>query len=290
MKDFNKVLIVVNPISGGLDKEELLATIKKAILDKKAEPFLFKTTGKNDTEKLNAKIKEIQPDRILSVGGDGTIKLCAEVILNHELPLGIIPAGSANGLALNLKLPGNLKEQLAIALGAQSSNLDVLQINNEICLHLADLGINAELIRNYESSNIRGKFGYLLQSVPTLIRSKYPFTFEISTVDNPIERQGILLAFANFNKYGTGANINPQGKPDDGIFEIIIFKSFDVFEIINTLRNQQKLNPAFAETISTKEAKITCKKPVAFQIDGEYLGEKEEIFIKTSANKLKILS
>ncbi len=290
MEEFNKVLIVVNPIAGDIDKDELLPKIEKAIHDNNAEAFIFKTTGKNDSEKLQSKIKETQPDRIISVGGDGTIKLAAQAIINLDIPLGIIPAGSANGLALNLKLPTNLKDQLAVALGSQSRSLDVLQIDDEICLHLADLGINAELIRNYESSKIRGKFGYLLQSVPTLIRSKYPFTFEIYTAEKEIQHRGILLAFANFNKYGTGANINPQGKPDDGVFEIVIFKNFDLFEIMNTLRNEQQLNPEFAEIISTREAKITCTKPVAFQIDGEYLGEREEISVKIKAKKLRIVS
>ena len=92
-------------------------------------------------------------------GGDGTIQLVAEVLKEHHLPIGIIPAGSANGFAVNLKLPPNRIDQLDIALSNNLLEIDTLLVNDKICLHIADLGINAELIKNYENSKIRGKMG-----------------------------------------------------------------------------------------------------------------------------------
>jgi diacylglycerol kinase (ATP) len=99
----------------------------------------------------------------------------------------------------------------------------------------------------------------------------------------------VLLGFANAKKYGTGANVNPKGEPDDGIFEILIFKKLNLGEILKTLRNETNFNPEFVEIIPAKSASIFCKKPVPFQVDGEYIGKETEIDIKILPEKLKII-
>ncbi|HSP11386.1 MAG TPA: YegS/Rv2252/BmrU family lipid kinase [Salegentibacter sp.] len=289
MEENKQLLFIVNPIAGNLNKDQLIAEVKKNTAVKGYGIELYQTCGNDDAAKIKALIKKTSPTRVIVAGGDGTIKMVAEALTEFDLPLGIIPAGSANGLAFNLNLTTlSINRQIEVALGENFNELDILDINGEYCLHMSDFGINAELIKNYESAKIHGKFGYLLQSIPTLIQSKYPFEFKITTEKESYTKKGILLAFANFKKYGTGANINPHGKPDDGIFEIIVFKEFDILEIIKTLRNEDDLDPKFAEIIPASRAKVTCTTPVAFQMDGEYIGELEEIDVKIIRKKLKI--
>jgi len=128
----------------------------------------------------------------------------------------------------------------------------------------------------------------LIQSIPTLIQSEYPYEFTIETDKVTTEAKAVLLGIANANKYGTGANVNPQGVPNDGVFEILIFKKLSLGEILKTLRNETDLDPDFVEIIPAKKAKVTSKKPVAFQIDGEYIGKVTEIDIKILPEKLRI--
>ncbi|MCM4156554.1 YegS/Rv2252/BmrU family lipid kinase [Gramella sp. AN32] len=288
MEEFKEVLLVVNPISGDLNKEEMIETVQREVATKGGITHVFETTGKNDQEKINKYVEDFTIDRILVAGGDGTINLVAEAVKDSDLTIGIIPAGSANGLAFNLNIPRVLKDQIEVALGKTSMDLDILCLNNTICLHMSDLGINAELIQNYENSDLRGKFGYLLQSIPTLIKSEFPFQFSIKTKNIEVEKEGILLCFANAKKYGTGANINPLGEPNDGIFEILVFKKFDIIEILKTLRNEVESDAEFVEVIQTTEAKVICKKPIAFQIDGEFIGKETEIDIKILPQKLRV--
>ena len=288
MADFRNILMVVNPISGGEEKDDLITEVQRAVEQQNCRFQLFKTTGENDIQKIKDEIDQFEPDRVLVVGGDGTVKIVAEALFHKDLPIAIFPAGSANGLALNLGIPENREQQIEIALSDNFTDLDVLQVNDELCLHLSDIGLNAELIRNYESSSVRGKFGYLMQSIPTLIKSKYPYEYEVEIDGEIYNHKGIMLAIANCKKYGTGANINPEGKHDDGKFEIIIFKNIDITEILGTLREDVKFDPNFAETISTKAAKIRCKKPIAFQIDGEFIENTQKIEVKIAEKSLKI--
>lgn len=286
--NFKEVLLIVNPVAGHTDKKKIISEVRDQLELNKVNFHIYKTTGEDDSEKIQQKIKEENIDRVLVAGGDGTINLVANSIKGFDLDLGIIPAGSANGLAVNLELPQSLKKQVEIALGNNFIDLDLLCLNNTICLHMSDLGINAELIKNYEHSSIRGKFGYLIQSIPTLIQSEFPFNFHIETEGHSRDEQAVLLGFANMKKYGTGANVNPKGVPDDGVFEILIFKKLNLGEILKTLKNETDFDKDFVEIISTKEARVTCKKPVSFQIDGEYIGKETEIEIKILPEKLRI--
>ncbi len=287
MKIKNRILFIVNPISGNFDKSNIKKLVEKNCEEKGIDLHIYTTTGNNDPKKISEFLKNNNPDRILIAGGDGTIQMVADIIEDGEI-LGILPAGSANGLATNFNLPEDRQEQIEIAMGNNFLKMDTLKLNGDTCLHIADLGMNAELIEKYERSQIRGKFGYLLQSIPTLLKCEYPFEFEIETEEKTIETQGILLAIANAQKFGTGANINPDGKLNDGKMELLIFKNLDFIEIFKTLNNNTTLNPDFVEVIKTTKATIRCKTEVAFQIDGEYKGKVQKVIAEMADKKLNI--
>src|SRR5690606_3778376 len=247
MSTNKKALLVVNPISGGIDKSQIIDHLQDRFEREQNELSIYYTSGKNDKEQLKAIVKELQPDRVLVTGGDGTIKLMAEILKNTSIPIGLFPAGSANGLAENLNLPSGLEDLVEVALGNKFRELDCISVNEEICLHISDVGLNAELVKNYEEGTIRGKLGYFLQSIPTLIKSDFPFQFSITIEGQVHHREGFLLAIANAQRYGTGATINPIGKMDDGIFEILVFKKFDIPQILKTFQQDVELSEDFLE-------------------------------------------
>lgn len=288
MSTNKKILMVVNPISGGKDKKPFIDHVTKELKERGLELKIFETTGKRDKEELLEVVGSYKPTRIFSVGGDGTIKLIAEILKDDSVPISIFPAGSANGLAENLDLPSTVDELTEIALSDNFVELDSITINHELCLHISDLGLNAALIKNYEEGNIRGKLGYLIQSIPTLIKSEFPFQFEIEKEGKTIHRTGVLLAIANAKRYGTGSTINPDGKYNDGLFEILVFKKFDIGGIIKTFWDGTEHDEDFLEIFSASEATIKCSKNVPFQIDGEYRGEVREVHAAISPIKIKV--
>lgn len=283
-----RVLVVVNPISGGIDKEPYLNHILQGVEAQEGEVHTYKTTGRRDKEELEELMEWFKPDRVFIVGGDGTIKLICEILQDHSIPLAIFPAGSANGLAENLNLPSDPAELTRIALSDNFKVLDSIRINNELCLHIGDIGLNAALIKNYEEGNIRGKLGYIIQSIPTLIKTEFPFQFKIEIEGRTIHRKGVLVAIANARRYGTGSTINPQGKYDDGKFEILVFKQFDIPEILKTFREHAELSKDFLEIFPASEAYIECSRNVPFQVDGEYRGEVNKVHAKISSIKIRI--
>ncbi|NJW52807.1 diacylglycerol/lipid kinase family protein [Salinimicrobium oceani] len=288
MTEFSRVLMVVNPISGGREKSGLLEEVKEILETRGLESHTFFTSGEGDKQALQQEIASFDPQRIISMGGDGTIKLIAEILQDNSIPVGVFPAGSANGLAENLDLPTEVPALVDVCLGNKFIDLDTIIINGELCLHISDIGLNAALIKNYHEGNIRGKLGYLIQSIPTLIQSDFPFQFEIEINGKTISRKAVLIAIANAKKYGTGANINPNGRFDDGKFEILIFKEFNIPQILETFKENVELNEDFLEIIPGVEAKIRSYKNIPFQIDGEYRGDIKEVVARIAPVKMKI--
>ena len=289
MKTQNTILLVINPIAGGTDKQPIINAFEKHVSIDGNQSFIYETTGDNDKEAIQKLIKEQNPNRIVVSGGDGTIREVADAIKGASIKVGLLPSGSANGLATNFDIPDSLEEQLDIALGDHFIAMDLIEINGYTCLHIADLGINAQLIKNYEKSEIRGKLGYLIQSFPTLLSSDFPFEVEIQCDDQTISEEGILVAIANANKFGTGAQINPTGKMDDGIFEVLVFKNFSIKGILETFYDDAELDPDFVKVIPCKNVSIQSRKPIAFQIDGEFIGVEQRVEAKMTLHKLNLV-
>ena len=289
MNSNNKLLLVINPISGNSGKDDLLEQLHLEINRRQLTLITYETTGSDDEQHIKKLLESNDIDRILVAGGDGTIQLVAKAIYDKNISIGILPAGSANGLASNLNLTDDIETQIDIALGTHSISMDLLSINDHICLHIADIGVNAELIKNYENSSLRGKLGYAIQTIPTLIASDYPYNFKIEVNEETFETEGILIAIANAKQFGTGAIINPKGVLDDGQFEVVIFKKLDIIDIFKTLNQDSEMNPDFMEYRSTKKVTITCEKPISLQIDGEYIGEVTTVQATILPSKLNIM-
>lgn len=289
MAALKKCLLVVNPISGGNDKTELIAAVKEFAKTENVELVIFETNGEDDEKQIRELYKEHEPERILVAGGDGTIKIVAEAVEHHDVVIGVLPAGSANGLSVDLKLSSDIQENLEIAFHGKVMEMDMVCINNKKSLHLSDIGANAELIKNYENSSVRGKWGYALQAINTLTDLDDPFHVKIEANGSTTETEARMVVIANTQKYGTGVTINPVGKMDDGKFEIVIIKSLDIFLIGKIMTGNMPLeNAEDVEIISAEEAVITTNKPVSFQIDGEYCGEEERLDIRILHRQMRV--
>ena len=146
-----KILFVINPISGATSNNEAILCIHKAAAEKGFDFKFLYTTGEKDDEALIAQIEEYQPDRVIAGGGDGTIQLVVRNLLNTDIPLGILPLGSANGLATALNVSQNTMEIVNhLKTNYKTIPLDLLKVNNKyICAHLGDLGINALIVKKY---------------------------------------------------------------------------------------------------------------------------------------------
>jgi YegS/Rv2252/BmrU family lipid kinase len=267
-----KVLLVVNPISGDVNKDVIFERVIEKTEAEKYDLRIYSTTGENDMETIRELVDNVHPERVLVAGGDGTISLVAQAVQGTDIILGIIPAGSANGLSVDFGLSGSIDQAMEVAFGDKIMHMDAVSINGDISLHLSDLGLNALLVKNYENSETRGKLGYAREMLKTLSEHEN-FLARITTDDEVIETDALIVIIANAQKYGTGVTINPKGDMADGFFELVIAKKLDFIETAKILAGSTDFNPEIMKVVSVKNAVIECiDKEAHFQIDGEYKG------------------
>ncbi|MBZ4037028.1 diacylglycerol kinase [Flavobacterium sp. 17A] len=282
------ILFVVNPISGDLDKSDLIGAVEEFATTNHFELEVYETTGKNDIKNIQSRFDEFKPERIIVAGGDGTIKMVAEAMEEHDVIIGILPAGSANGLSVDLNLPSGIEENLKIAFLSHYIEMDMICINGKKSIHLSDLGLNANLVKNYEQSDVRGFWGYALQAFTTLKESEEPFVATISANNEVVEHVARMIVIANSQKYGTGVIINPNGAMNDGKFELVILKSLDLILIGKIITGNMPIDSDDIVIISTDKAEIKTDYAVNFQIDGEYCGAQKSLEIHILHKQMKI--
>jgi diacylglycerol kinase (ATP) len=284
-----KFLFVINPVSGGKSKNNWNEAITDYFRSRPHPIEIYLLTGKNDADQLTNKIKQLKPDRVVAVGGDGTVNMVARTLLGTGIPMAILPAGSANGLAKELRLPDDPKLALEIAEYGSVRDMDVLKINKDIIsLHLADIGLNAQLVKYFEEDNWRGKLGYAKVLLKTLWR-KQQIKVTIETDKNTLMRRAYMVVIANSKTYGTGAVINPIGKLDDGKFEIVIVRKLALSELLKMIFNHQPYNPRKVEILRCTRVVLNSKHRSYFQSDGEYIGRENHIQAEILHDQLSII-
>lgn len=284
-----KILFVLNPVSGGKKKIDWETAIRNYFKNLPHVIEIYILTGKDDTGSLNHWIEKLQVTRIVAVGGDGTVSLIAKQLYGTDLIMGILPAGSANGMAKELAIPETPDEALDIIINGKVKCCDLIKINNEqISLHLSDFGLNARLIKYFDESRLRGMWGYARMVFKVLWRKKL-MTAHIEADNINLHTNAYMIVIANASKYGTGAVINPEGNLGDGLFEIIILRKFPVLELFKMLLSYKKFNPKEVEIFQTKNATITLRRKTHFQVDGEYKGRIDKVVAEIIPSQLYLL-
>lgn len=269
----HNILFIANPNSDIIDDKTTQTVIAECAKKYSFKWELYFTEKEETVARIGIKIKSYQPTLVIAIGGDGTINQVATMMLESKAEMGIIPGGSANGLAYNLNLPVDFSKALDRIMESKSKPFDVIQINDNLySVHLCDVGINARTVKRFEKAKSKGMFGYGKHMLKELISRKKVFYFTLTTHNIKKRFKAEMLVIANAGSYGTGAVINPVGKTNDGRFEIIIIKPYPWWALLRLLGHifrgkHWKLD--YVKIYSTDKAEIQFFSPLDFQTDGE---------------------
>ncbi|SKB42130.1 diacylglycerol/lipid kinase family protein [Daejeonella lutea] len=288
-KSRTKVLFVINPKSGSAQDDTLKDLISEQAETQNFDFQIYNMTG-NDEARISTEIKRFRPSIVAAAGGDGTVKMVAGILANTKITLAIIPYGSANGMAKELYI-SDIDFALELLSAGKVKPIDLININKEICIHLADVGLNARVVKRFEKDPKRGKLIYAKHLFGEMFFLK-SYRFQIKHDDEEISRKGVSITFANAMRYGTGAIINPHGILDDGKFELVIVKPFPRVQLMSIAWKmfRGKLHTSdYVEIISCEEATIISSRKTTLQVDGEVIGKVKEIKLSIMPKALSVL-
>lgn len=266
-----KLLFIINPASGNRETN-WRTIIENYFEDRPCLIDFFNLPTDCDLQKIIDKIETFMPQQVIAVGGDGTVKLVAECLLQKNIPLAILPAGSANGLAKELGISSDPILALDGFMMGCVKRIHAIKINDQLCLHLSDIGFNAFVIKKFETQAGRGMWGYLKASVKALWSHPH-LIIEMRLQQEKIKFKAAMVVIANATQYGTGARINPIGKLDDDVFEVIAVKKISLRELFKMIISHEAYDPQKTAIFQTNTLLIRSRKKAHFQVDGEYLGK-----------------
>lgn len=289
-----KIMFVVNPISGGVDKEPFLKSATAFCKKYGIDYHIFKTTGKNDDQEMKKELLEYDPDKVASVGGDGTTLFTATNLMGTDYPMGIIPLGSANGMATELYVAPNPMDAFRdLVLSDVIHGLDLVLVNDKYyTLHIGDVGLNAQIVDSHDKSSKRGMGIYAKYFVEKVSKAK-PFKMKIRIGGDTFQKEGLMVALCNARKYGTGVPLTLNGNPMDGVFEIVVIERIDVKSLIKaglSKFDEQYFDHQDGTIYQTNDAEIWFEEPRLLQLDGEVIGEFDHIKAQVLPRAVRLIT
>ena len=216
------ILFIVNPVSG-IGKQKKIETILENTIDHSLLDYTVRYTERihHGTELAREAVQQGCFDAIVAVGGDGSVNDVVSGMVGSDLALGIIPCGSGNGLARNLKIPLTPTHAVEVINRYKIAEIDTIYLNDRVVTSIAGIGFDARVARRMKQANARG-----LQAYAKIILTDYPtykeHTFRLNIDGNEIERKAWFISFANSNQFGYNTAVAPMAKLDDGLIDVCI--------------------------------------------------------------------
>jgi YegS/Rv2252/BmrU family lipid kinase len=285
--------IIINPISGGASPAvaRARAQLALAIVDAHGDPAeVFVTEGVGHARELAKAAVKRGARLVIAWGGDGTINEVASALMFDVVPLGIIPAGSGNGLARELGVHPRPERAIADALAAEARPMDAGEIDGRFFVNIAGIGVDAYVASKFSLARRRGFLGYVGVTARALA-TYVPTHYRITSGGTQIDAHAILVTIANSAQFGNGALIAPGARVDDGLLDLV------VIEEQSRLATIRQLPRLFNGTIAQirgctmqqiREVTIEADRPMTYHVDGEPAAGGTRLSVRVHPGALRV--
>lgn len=267
-----KILFIINPISG-IGKQKKVEQALETYLDKEKFDYQINYTSyahHATALSLAAVLKGF--DIVVAVGGDGSINDCVKGLVSTGVTLGIIPAGSGNGLARCLNLPLSVEDAIKCINNQKSMYMDSIKLNDTVYASIAGVGFDALIAKEFAKTHTRGFQPYLklvLQHYPQYKQQDYTLIID----GKEITTQALFISFANSTQFGFNTEIAPNAELDDGLIDVVIVKKPPLPLLLWTaqlLFFNQFDKSIYVETHQARHIVVKNNGKIGVNLDGEY--------------------
>jgi len=269
--------IVVNPIAGNGRTKAALPEIERALSDLGLTYALHYTEYvRHAVELIRALIAE-GAERIIAVGGDGTIREAAQACAGTSAILGLIPAGTGNDFAKLFQMPESIYEMARIAATAEPQAIDTATSATTSFANIASVGFDAHVVKATEryKKRFKGFAAYFMGLLHSLFHLEYE-TVELSLDGGAPEQLRVLMVIvANGQYYGGGFRCMPIADPSDGILNVLIVKDLKrrkIFRLLPLFIKGKHLGNPNVRLATCKTVSLAMPEPDRLlNVDGELL-------------------
>ena len=286
-----RIAFIVNPKAGTRMKKDIRKSVERNLDLSKFEYGIWTTEGPGHARELAKKAVEDGYEFVVAVGGDGSINEVASQLYGTAVVLGIVPAGSGNGLAMHLGYGREMDRAIVKLNSASVQEIDVALFNGKPYFNLAGIGFDGMVSNRMAALKDRSLIRYFYEAVKIGLayRSK-DFKFEVD--GKVLNYFSFAISIANGPMYGYNVEIAPGAKLDDGLLSVVVLKDApkrQYFAAVPGMFRGRILDAPFVEHFSARSLKIRSEGVNFVHLDGEALKVEGEIKIDISPDKLKVL-
>ena len=289
--DKKRILFIVNPVSG-LGKQKGLEWLLSEGIDK--DRFVYQvvyTDCQGHATELSRKAAAEGVEMVVAVGGDGTVNETAAGLVGTETAMGIIPAGSGNGLSRHLRIPMKIKQAIDVINQAKTMKIDTATLNDQLFVNVAGVGFDAFVAKKFSKAGKRG-FSTYFRITANAYRDYKPRKYIMNIDGVEITRRALLVSFANSSQFGNNTSIDPGAAVDDGFIDVCIVGKVPFWKtgFLAPLLFIKKFDQTrYVEIIRAKEVHLIRKKGKSIHLDGDPKKMGKELTMKINPLSLKVV-
>lgn len=288
--DKKRITLIINPNSGTLSKKGIENWLPGKIEKLGYLVDVRHTKGPGDATRIAQDCASRGDYGVLACGGDGTVNEVASGLIGSQTALGILPAGSGNGLARHIGIPVDIALSLKVINENNIQSCDYGLVNERPFFCTYGMGFDAAVSQRFAKKHQRGLNSYVQSALDEFVKYR-PAKYEITVGDEIMTDRAFLVAVCNASQYGNNAFIAPAASISDGLLDVIIVHDGTILEkawmgvemLTGSIGNHGKIR-----AFRTSSLKIRSNETEVAHIDGEPVEFPGEVMIRCIPHKLRM--
>jgi diacylglycerol kinase (ATP) len=285
-------MAIVNPAAG--QDQPILKTLNAIFKKNNVDWDISITKVAGDGQRLAREAVQAGVDLVVVNGGDGTVMECAAGLIGSNVPMVILPGGTANVMARELGLPFNLIEALSLAVNPETviHSVDMGQVGEHYFLLRAGMGFEAAMVEGADRE-LKDRLGLLAYGLSALQALADPTVarYRLRMDDIEEQKEGLACIIANSGNLGArGMTLSSTIDISDGLLDVLVITKADLPSLVALAASVVGggEEPPVLQHWQAREVTVEADPPQTVQVDGEILA-KTPVSFKVIPGAVKIL-